>query len=560
LQQQVDQQVGTSIGSVNNLIQQIYSLNQQIQKANATGDKSSGLLDQRDVAVQNLSSLIDVRTATQDNGSLVVMTSDGMNLVGDTYAKLSYQAGSTNGSYGPITISNVNPSTGDVIGQAQILDPHLSSGKLKGLIDMRDDTLSSLQQELGSLARNTAFAFNAQSNANTSVPPPSTMEGRDTGLLSTDALNFSGKTTIAVASADGDMVSRIDVDFDAGTLSVDGGGPTSIGTTVGSFATALNSALGGNGSAGFSNGVLTVSASNGDGVVIQDDPTTPADRGGSGFSAYFGLNDIFRSGVPPIASTGLSAADAGGFAAGGSISFMLKNASGNIAKQATVNITAGMTIGDIITAINTSFGGTATATLGSDGALSITPASQYSAYNLSVASDTTQRGATGMSFTTLFGVGTAQMGALATSFEVNPALAASPSTLPFAQADIAPTAVAGDSIAGSGDNRGLLALQNLQSQDQTFARIGNLGAQVATLGDYAGSFYQDVATRSQTVTSSATAQSDRLAEAQSRQSQLSGVNLDEELTNMMSYQQAYAAGARMLTIVGQLYDTLLQIQ
>jgi flagellar hook-associated protein FlgK len=28
----------------------------------------------------------------------------------------------------------------------------------------------------------------------------------------------------------------------------------------------------------------------------------------------------------------------------------------------------------------------------------------------------------------------------------------------------------------------------------------------------------------------------------------------------MTYQQAYAAGARMLTIVGQLYDTLLQIQ
>ncbi len=106
----------------------------------------------------------------------------------------------------------------------------------------------------------------------------------------------------------------------------------------------------------------------------------------------------------------------------------------------------------------------------------------------------------------------------------------------------------------------MLALQNIQSQDKSFAGVGNLSVQVATLGDYADSFYQDVATRSQTVTSSATAQSDRLAEAQSRQSQMSGVNLDEELTNMMSFQQAYSAGARMLTVVGQLYDTLLQIQ
>ena len=560
LQKQVDQQVGTAVGSVNNLIQQIYSLNQQIQKANATGDTSSGLLDQRDVAVQSLSGLIDVRTATQQNGSLVVMTNDGMNLVGDTYAKLSYQSGSTNGTYGQISISNINPSTGDVIGQTQALDPHLSSGTLKGLIDMRDGTLSDLQQELGSIAKNASIAFNAQSNANTSVPPPTTMEGRNTGLLATDALNFSGKTTVAVADSNGNLVSRVDVDFDAGTLSVNRGGAVSIGSTVGSFATALNTALGSNGSASFVNGVLTVSAAGNNGVVVQDDATTPSNRAGSGFSQFFGLNDIFRSASPSITATGLSASDASGLAAGGSMSFTLKDANGNIAKQASVNITAGMTVGNVISAINTSLGGAATASLGTDGSLTITPAPQYSAYRLDVTNDTTQRGATGMSFTSMFGIGGAQKTALASSFGVNPALAASPSKLAFAQANITSTTAVGDNIAGSGDNRGLLALQNIQSQDQSFARVGNLSAQAATLGDYAGAFYQDVATRSQTVTSNATAQSDRFAEAQSRQSQTSGVNLDEELTNMMTYQQAYAAGARMLTIVGQLYDTLLQIQ
>lgn len=559
LQQQVDQQVGTTVGSINGLIGQIYSLNQQIQKANAAGDTSSGLLDQRDVAIQNLSSLIDVRTATQQNGSIVVMTNDGMNLVGDTYATLSYQPGASNGTYGSITISNVNPSTGAAIGQSQTLDPHLTSGTLKGLIDMRDGTLSELQQELGSFARSTAQAFNTQANANTSVPPPTSLDGRNTGLLSSDALNFTGKTTVAVADPSGNLVSRIDVDFGAGTLSVDGGGSVSIGTTVGSFVAALNTALGGNGAASFSNGALTVSATGGNGVVVQDDSTTPSDRGGSGFSQFFGLNDIFRTGAPSITATGLQSGDAGGFSAG-TMTFTLKDGSGNVGKQASVNVTAGMTIGDVVTAINTAFGGAATATLSSDGSLSITPASQYQGYRLDVNSDTTQRGTTGMSFTSMFGIGAGAGSALSTNFQVNPALVASPSKLPFAQAGITPTTVAGDSIAGSGDNRGLLALQNLQSQDQTFSRIGNLGAQAATLGDYAASFYQDAATRSQTVTANATAQSDRFAEAQSRQAANSGVNLDEELTNMMTYQQAYAAGARMLTIVGQLYDTLLQIQ
>ena len=81
LQQQVDQQVASSISGVNSLLQQIYSLNQQIQTATASGDTSSGLLDQRDEAVQNLSALVDVRTVEQPNGQLSVMTQNGTNLL-----------------------------------------------------------------------------------------------------------------------------------------------------------------------------------------------------------------------------------------------------------------------------------------------------------------------------------------------------------------------------------------------------------------------------------------------------------------------------------------------
>ena len=71
---------------------------------------------------------------------------------------------------------------------------------------------------------------------------------------------------------------------------------------------------------------------------------------------------------------------------------------------------------------------------------------------------------------------------------------------------------------------------------------------------------RNVSTQSNNVTSNQTTQDDRLTEAQSRISSNSGVNLDEELTNLSSYQQAYSAGARILTVVDQLYQTLLQIQ
>jgi len=560
LQSQTDGQISSSISNVNSLIKNIYDLNQQIQTATLAGDKASGLLDQRDLAVQSLSALIGVRTSEQPNGQLVVSTQDGVNLVGDTYAQLSYSGGNTSGAYGQIMMSNINGVSGQQIGPAQVLDPHLGSGSIEGLIDMRDNQLPALQTELGNFARQTALAFNAQANANSAAPPPTSLDGRNTGLLSSDALNFSGKTTIAVADSSGNLVSRIDVDFGAGTLSIDGAAPpVSIGTTVGSFVSALNSALGSNGSASFSNGELSIAATGTNGVVVQDDATAPSSRGGTGFSQFFGLNDVFEGASPSILSTGLSASDDSGLTAGGTMSFMLKNPNGAIDKQATVTITAGMSIGDVVTAMNTSFGGAGTFSLGSDGSIKFTPSAGNSSDSLTTMADTTQRGATGMSFTQMFGIGVNQAASQAQGFAVNSNMASSPSSLPFAQSNITSSTVAGDSILGSGDARGLIALQNLANSRQTFGAAGGMGSQVSTLADYAANFYQDISTRSNAASNASTTQGDRLAEAQTRQASESGVSLDEELSNMMIFQQAYAAGARMLQVGQSLYDTLLQM-
>ena len=560
LRDQVDQQVGTSISGINALIKQVYDLNTQAKTPQIGGDNSSALLDQRDIAVQNLSQLVGIRSIEQPDGRLSIMTEDGVSLVGDSYAQLSYTPGSNNGTYGSIVFSDIRPLSGNAIGPTQNFESHLASGKLKGLLDMRDGTLSGLGQEIGNLARTTAAAYNAAHNANTSFPPPASLTGRNTGLTATDALNFSGKTTLAVADANGTMVSRVDVDFGAGTISVDGGAPSSIGTTVGSFAAALNGALGSNGSASFAGGVLSIAASGGNGIVAQDDAATPATRGGAGFSQFFGLNDLFRSAAPSILATGLSAGDASNFTAGSQISLQMKGPNGDIARSATVTLTAGMTIGNVVTALNTAMGGAVSFSLGADGSLNATPSASLANYALNVTGDTTQRGTTGMSFTQLFGVGSNQMALQASSFAVNSAIAATPSRLAFAKPQIASSAVAGDAIVGHGDNTGAVALQNVGAASQSFAKAGGMAAEVASLSDYAAAFYQDVATRGASATSNQTAQADRLQEAQTRLSATSGVNLDEELTHMMSYQQAYSAGARMLSVVSQLFDTLLQIQ
>jgi flagellar hook-associated protein 1 FlgK len=440
------------------------------------------------------------------------------------------------------------------------LDPHLGSGSLKGMIDMRDQTLGGLAESLGNFAQNTALAFNAQANANVAYPPPTSLTGRDTGLLAGDALNFAGKTTVAVTDASGNLVSRIDVNFGAGTLSVDGGSAISIGATVGSFAAALNTALGANGSAGFANGQLSISANGGNGILVQDDPATPSARGGASFSQFFGLNDLFTAQAPAILATGLSATDSSGLAAGGQISLSLKGPNGDIVKQVSVTTTAGMTIGNMVSALNTAMGGAATFTLNSDGSISTANSALYSDYKLNVTGDSTQRGSTGISFTELFGIGSNNLANQASNFSVISAITNAPQRIGLATPGLTPSTVAGDSVVVGGDNSGAIAFQNVISKTRSFPGAGGITAQTASLSDYAAAFYQDVSTQSNAVTTNQTTQDDRLQEAQSRQAASSGVNLDEELTNLTTYQQAYSAGARVLTVVDQLYNTLLQIQ
>lgn len=559
LQNQVDQQVSTSVGSVNSLVKQIYSLNQQIQTATAAGDTSSGLLDQRDVAIQNLSQFIGVRVSEQSNGAVSVTTQDGLSLVGATYAQLAYSGGAKNGSYGPITVQSVDPVNAAPVGPAQPLDPHLGSGSIAGLQQMRDGQLASFQQELGQFALKTENAYNAQSNANAAFPPPQTLTGRDTGLLATDSLGFTGQTTIAVADQSGKLVSRVDVNFDAGTISVDGGTPTNFTNSLGSFVSTLNAALGSNGSASFANGALTLSGAGTNGIVVQDNASAPTSRAGTSFSQFFGLNDVFRSNAPSLTATGLQASDAGNFANGGTMNFVLKGPDGQVGKQASVTVTSGMSIGDIVSALNTSFGGAATFALGTNGALTMTPSSGNSGYTLNVTSDSTSRGDTNMSFTTLFGLGQQQAAALSSSFAVNPAMVSNPAQLPFAQSSIAANTVAGDQIVGAGDSSGLLALQSVNTANQSFSAAGHLGGATMSLDDYAGSFYQDVATQGQAAQANSTTQSDRLTEAQSQISKVSGVNLDQQLSNMVTFQQAYSAGARIMQSAQALYDALLAI-
>jgi flagellar hook-associated protein 1 FlgK len=213
----------------------------------------------------------------------------------------------------------------------------------------------------------------------------------------------------------------------------------------------------------------------------------------------------------------------------------------------------------MVTALNTAFTGKATFALDANGQMQMTPAAGYSGYEVEVTLDTTARGATGKSFTSLFGMGIGEKMALARDFSVSPALQGAPQLLAFAQPALTAATALSSVVAAPGDNRGLLALQDLINQSHAFSAAGALSGRSVTLNDYTAAFYQEVASRGSAIEASKKAEDAHLQVATQNQSEKSGVNLDEELANMMVLQQAYNAGGRLIQVAQQLSDELMKV-
>ena len=92
-----------------------------------------------------------------------------------------------------------------------------------------------------------------------------------------------------------------------------------------------------------------------------------------------------------------------------------------------------------------------------------------------------------------------------------------------------------------------------------FQAAGSLGQVNMTVDRYAsqfgGSVGRDAADADTRKQSAASVQT----EATARRQSVEGVNLDEELVNLTTYQQAFSASARMIQAAKDLFDVLIQM-
>jgi flagellar hook-associated protein 1 FlgK len=546
-----DSQISSDVTQVNSLLSQIEKLNTQIAAGNVNGQDTSAEQDNQQQLVGQLSSLMNIQVASRQGGGVTVRTQDGLILAGDGAATLSYTpTGTVTGqtAFNQITLT---PPGGVAVDMSQ----HVSSGEIAGLLQLRDVQAPQAAQQLGELTSQVADQLNKAANASSAFPPPQTLTGTSVGLdLPSAVSGFTGKTNIVVTDSSGVIQHTVAIDFGAGTMTVDGGGSSSFGPN--SFLGTLQSALGSvGGSASFTNGQLSISAGSGQGIAVADDPTTPSSNGGRGFSWYFGLNNIVQSSGVANYQTGLTTSSANNFA-GGQVSFSLSAGPGTQTSKVTVNIPNGGSMSDVLTALNdssTGLGQYGSFSLDSNGQLTFT-SSQTPAATLSVTSDTTSW-ANGPSLTQLFGVTQGARADRATSFSIRPSILQNPSTLPLASINL--SAAAGTPAISAGDGTGAQLMANAGQATTTFMAAGADPGGTNSITNYASNFAGAIGQQAQQNTSNKTQADSMQTAASSRLSSYEGVNLDTELTNLQTYQQAYNASARLLQAEQDIFNALI---
>jgi flagellar hook-associated protein 1 FlgK len=550
LRLEADQRLGETVAEANGLLKRISDLNTEVAFSRQSGGDATTAENARDQLIDQLSSLIDIRSTPNNDGTVDLRTTNGALLVGNGAATLTYNDFAT--PYGPAGTIILNaglPTEGQ-------FDPSVGNGRIAGLIAARDVDLPGLGDALASLAAATAEALNAAHQATAGNPPASQLVGRQTGLLAGDALNFTGSAVVGVVDANGVLVRRLTIDFDAGQIVTENPADTRAFTgTVGNLVTRINEALQlapAQGTASFANGVLTVSG--GSGIVVGDDPDDPSARQGRSFAHFFGLNDLVRAPAPLFYETGLSAGDAHGLT--GNLTFEITDANGRVILERAV-APAGTTWTDYLGALNdatTGIGQYATASFSSDGRIVITPRPGYGS---EVVADTTTRGGTRVSASALFGLARSATATRATGLEVNTAIAAQPSRLGFGLPDL--DAAIGERIIEAGDARGAAVLTAAQHATRSFGAAGALAAQTTTLSLYMSRLAGEAGRAAEQAERAREGADAVFTAATERRAQTEGVSLDEELIKMTQFQQSYAAASRLIQAAREMFDILVSL-
>lgn len=260
----------------------------------------------------------------------------------------------------------------------------------------------------------------------------------------------------------------------------------------------------------------------------------------------------------PNALTGTRAvAGADAFAATGTARIAILDGAGAIVGtplDLDLGALGATTVDNLVLTINTALGADGTAAL-VNGRLVITATNP--AHGVAINEGTSAVTATGRGLAHHFGLNDFFVGAGAADLAVRADIRSDPSRV--ATAELSPTATAGQAGATIGDNRIASRLAEVFETTLAFQAVGGLPAATVTLGSFASTVIGLTATRAATAADDVAQRAALVASLEFRQGAQSGVSVDEELSNLILFQNAYQASARVMTVAKELFDTLIDM-
>jgi flagellar hook-associated protein 1 FlgK len=502
----VNSQVAGSVQQINTFAQQIASLNQQVSKFSGGGQTPNDLLDQRDRLVGDLGKLVATKLVVQDGGQYNIFIGSGQSLVlGTNASQLATLASASNPSRTAVGVVTVGGSVNE------LQDSTLAGGSLGGLLQFRNEVLSSTQNALGRIGIALSDNFNAQQKLGidlngdlgkaffTQSTPTVIANSRNTGDLSLTA-SFSDTNKLTISDY------RLDV-----------GVATPAGPTYTLTQLTDNKAV-----------TITAGTSAAGKPTLTFDGVTLEVPSGTGNSGDTFLIQPTRTGARDLA---VLISDPAKIAAAAPL------VSGNsVGNQGSGLISAVKVDAKFIPAepnfakVTLSFDSTGSKLTGfpAGAAVTVTP--------------------TDGSAATTYAAGTAvdyKAGANISFDGINLTITGAP-----ANGD---TFTIAKNTGGVSDGSNALLLGALQNKN-------TIGGSASSFSGAYGQLVSVVGNKARQVEIANTAQTSLTAQVRASQQSVSGVNQDEETANLLMFQQMYQANAKVIQTAATIFDAILAIR
>jgi flagellar hook-associated protein 1 FlgK len=384
-------------------------------------------------------------------------------------------------------------------------------------------------------------------NATTTVP------GQAGNLVFYDTSGAAAVATIAVAAGDTIQTIANNIDGNANLIASlvnDGDGvriQVTSATSGRNFViipstTALRDALGFHGTAQDS----TIS-------FDADGNGTNDETGIKGFSNFFGLNDFFVTGRPHDLQESAIQSKSWTASAGGTWSF--GDQTSGIGGLGSITIAAGASLTQIANAINdATTNAYVTANTVTGITASVVP--EGAGYRLRMITDTGEELQLTQTAGTLLTNLSMQAGATstATNIAVRSDIKGAPSLMSRGQLQY--NNDTGQYYLGTGDNTTALALSASMTTSRSFRSAGNISTLTLTFEGYATNAVSDCSTRASNNSNTLDYLKNLKESLYSKDAAISAVNLDEEMAQLVVYQQSYIAAAKVISTTQSLFDVL----